>query len=313
MINELYEDGFPRHSGLLMWPGASHKNQKFVCTYSEPFSRRYSMNQKIDRIIKWFKFPVHSANLIMAYFDEPDTIAHVHGPFSPEALATLKQIDKAVAYLIRKLKQTKLSQDVNVILLSDHGMVDTNRSYVIELKNYLPPDWYKLYGSLAVYGLFPQKGRENDIYNRLKEVSDKYGQFKVYKKKDIPSEFYYRNNRRIAPIVIVAEEGWTFTEDLDDKHIKTYLKGAHGYNNSLPSMRPFFLATGPYFKSDYIYTTEFENIDIYPLMCLLLGLHPLQNFPSNGSFERISGVLAPHLFPDHTISWRPCMLLTKLN
>lgn len=31
---------------------------------------------------------------------------------------------------------------------------------------------------------------------------------KVYKKEDIPDEYHWKNNRRIAPVVVVADNGW---------------------------------------------------------------------------------------------------------
>lgn len=63
--------------------------------------------------------------------------------------------------------------------------------------------------------------------------------------------------------------------------------GEHGYNNSLPSMHPFFIAMGPAFKSGAKVDT-FNIVDIYPLMCKLLGLKPA---PNNGSLDVVSQLL----------------------
>ena len=53
-------------------------------------------------------------------------------------------------------------------------------------------------------------------------------------------------------------------------------------------MFPFFLAHGPAFKSQYV-SPPIESIDVYPLMCRLLGIEP---HPNDGSFENIKGILA---------------------
>ena len=62
----------------------------------------------------------------------------------------------------------------------------------------------------------------------------------------------------------------------------------HGYDPlKFESMRPFFLAMGPAFKNNYKVDT-FHSVDIYPLMCHILGLDPA---PNNGSFDNVKGLL----------------------
>ena len=62
---------------------------------------------------------------------------------------------------------------------------------------------------------------------------------KVYKRTDIPKEFYYSSSDLIAPIVAVSNEGY----ELNDKLVNyTYSRnGAHGYNNTIFTMRAIFL------------------------------------------------------------------------
>lgn len=52
-------------------------------------------------------------------------------------------------------------------------------------------------------------------------------------------------------------------------------------------MRPFFIAMGPDFKSNLKVET-FSLVDLYPLMCQLLGLEPA---PNNGSRQTVSLLL----------------------
>ena len=63
--------------------------------------------------------------------------------------------------------------------------------------------------------------------------------------------------------------------------------GNHGYNNSLPSMHPVFLARGPAFRQDYV-KPSMRSVDLYPLMCHILGLRPLAN---NGSLANVQDLL----------------------
>lgn len=53
-------------------------------------------------------------------------------------------------------------------------------------------------------------------------------------------------------------------------------------------MHPYFIGYGPSFKKGFN-SSQFMNIDVYPLMCYLLGIKPA---PNNGSFSRVRSVLA---------------------
>ncbi|GFO16412.1 ectonucleotide pyrophosphatase/phosphodiesterase family member 5 [Plakobranchus ocellatus] len=59
-------------------------------------------------------------------------------------------------------------------------------------------------------------------------------------------------------------------------------KGDHGYDNTLDSMKPFFIAQGPAFKQGAS-VEPIQNVDIYPLICFLLEIEPSAN---NGSLTR---------------------------
>jgi hypothetical protein len=48
-------------------------------------------------------------------------------------------------------------------------------------------------------------------------------------------------------------------------------------------MFPIFIGHGPGFKQNFT-IKSFRNVDIYPLMCLLLGINPASN---NGSIENV--------------------------
>ena len=66
-------------------------------------------------------------------------------------------------------------------------------------------------------------------------------------------------------------------------------EGDHGYNNSLPDMHPYFMAMGPAFKVKHTVKT-FKNVDVYPLICKILGIQPA---PNNGSLEIVQNLLKP--------------------
>lgn len=64
--------------------------------------------------------------------------------------------------------------------------------------------------------------------------------------------------------------------------------GDHGYEVNNPSMEPIFVAVGPSFRQKFT-AGEFSNVDVYPLVCTILGLPP---GPNNGSLDNIYSILA---------------------
>lgn len=53
-------------------------------------------------------------------------------------------------------------------------------------------------------------------------------------------------------------------------------KGEHGFDNQEMDMKPFFRAVGPVFHKN-LEVGPFETVNIYPLMCHILGIRPEVN------------------------------------
>jgi len=64
-------------------------------------------------------------------------------------------------------------------------------------------------------------------------------------------------------------------------------RGYHGYDSESPDMRSFFVANGPAFKKRE-YLEPFQNVDLFPLMCELLGIPAPLN---DGDLTRVIGAL----------------------
>lgn len=164
-------------------------------------------------------------------------------------------------------------------------MTAINRSQQIYLEDYISSKWYTLVSIDdwdAFAHLLPQDGFEGKVYQGLKGA---HPHLKVYRKDEIPEEFHYKHNRRVMPIFVVGDLGWSIM-----KHRNLTIgtqSGNHGYSNKFKDMYPFFLAHGPLFKEGFL-SEPFNNVDIYPLMCHVLGLNPAAN---NGSFEAVKHLL----------------------
>jgi alkaline phosphatase D len=71
--------------------------------------------------------------------------------------------------------------------------------------------------------------------------------------------------------VVVADSSWSVVPGRDDR----VGRGAHGFDNANTDMHAIFYACGPAFRKGHVAPT-FENVDIYPLICLILDLEPAE-------------------------------------
>ena len=286
-------------SGTSFWPGFDVAIRGYFPSfstngtkYSKPFAskeNRMPAKQRIDTVIKWLTTD-NPPTFVAMYFLETDTVGHKYGPDSPEIEAAIRNYDKNVTgYLLDQLRQVDLLDEVNIIITSDHGMASYNTSNFINFDDIVNSSTYEAWsGNEAFFTIQPHPGKEDYVYDSLKEGQRKTELYEVYKKEDVPDDLHFKHNRRIGSIVGWIKEGWyARSSKLPQGNISQGLiRGAHGYSTTNKDMYPFFIARGPAFKENFT-SMPFELIDIYPLICDIRGIEPA---PNNGSLTRVKAL-----------------------
>ncbi|XP_077018081.1 bis(5'-adenosyl)-triphosphatase ENPP4 [Tamandua tetradactyla] len=269
VTNQLQEN---RTSAAAMWPGTDVLIHNTTPSYFMNYNSSVSFAERLNNITLWLSSSNPPVTFATLYWEEPDASGHKYGPEDKENMRTvLKEIDKHIGDLVHKLKMLGLWENLNVIITSDHGMTQCSKDRLINLDLCIDHSVYTLIDLTPVAAILPKINR-TEVYNKLKTCSS---HMTVYLKEDIPARFYYQHNDRIQPIILVADEGWTIVLNKSLPKL-----GDHGYDNSLPSMHPFLAARGPAFHKGYKHRT-INTVDIYPMMCHILGLKPQ---PNNGTF-----------------------------
>lgn len=269
-----------RRSGAMMWPGSDVRIHGGLSFYVEKYDPSVSFVSRVETVISWFLETENPANCIFFYYEEPDSTGHSFGPFSPEVKARVEEVDKLIGYMVHRLKSVGIFDKLNMIVLSDHGMAPVPGKNAIKMDDILDPRTYVRGGTSPVWNLLPVKGKEGEVLDKLRQAAN-HSHFKVFTAKEMPASYHYGGNPRALSIVVEADEGWELVGAVSSMEVdRTY--GDHGYNNSLDSMHPLFIAHGPSFKSNHV-SRPFPNVDLYPLMCYLLQIPVL---PSNGSLDR---------------------------
>ena len=144
-------------SGCMQWVGCDAPIKGVAPTRHVPYTPEMSFETRIDNTIEWFKgpFPI---NLGLIYFEEPDETGHTFGPDSPEVTAMIESVDRVVGYLLNKLEEKDLLEDMNLIITSDHGFTETGPDRVVNLDDYIQPSTYRIFSSTPVAAILPNDG-----------------------------------------------------------------------------------------------------------------------------------------------------------
>ncbi|NXY89683.1 ENPP4 triphosphatase, partial [Alcedo cyanopectus] len=266
-------------SAAAMWPGSDVKINGTRPRFYMKYNFSVTFEERVESIVGWLNSSNPVVSFAALYWEEPDASGHKYGPDDTEKMRqVLEEVDHHVGFLMRKLKAAGLWDTMNIIITSDHGMASCSAEKLILLDNCIGRDNYVLIDRSPVAAVLPRQNKR-DVYNLLKKCSS---HMQVYLKEEIPDRFHYCHNKRIQPIILVADEGWTIVQNESLAKL-----GDHGYDNALPSMHPFLAAHGPAFQRGYK-QSRMNNVDIYPLMCHVLGLTPE---PHNGTFSTIKCLL----------------------
>lgn len=263
-------------SATYFWPGSEAEIRGLRPTLYKKYAN-VDIRVQIDNVTDWLKGDI---DLAVMYSPQPDKAGHTYGPSAPELKEKVQEMDLAVGFLLDKLEEKNLSSKVNLVLTSDHGMTEIDfQKKRIEISSLVNlSDIIRKSDKGPLMHITPVEGKLESVYQALSK-SDK---MTVYKKEEIPEFWHYKNNRRVMPILCVADEGWSVVWDKDDLINKTD-RGNHGYDNRLSSMKPIFYAAGPDIRKNYT-TSPFLSVDIYSLLCSLLDIDQASN---NGSYERV--------------------------
>ena len=223
---------------------------------------------RMDQILSWL---LHTGNarpsFLASYFSVVDSKGHSYGPDGDETIEAIRVVDKAIGHLIDGLEAQNILNEVNIMIVSDHGMTETPDTKVINIADYINLDDVVTVGGGPFMEIRPNEGKLESVYQALQNIDNT----QVFKKENIPDKFNYKNNNRIEPILLLADEHWSIMTPG-----RTPIAGSHGYDPDYQSMNGIFIAHGPAFKSGFS-GPEIHNIHLYEMMCKILGVVPANN------------------------------------
>lgn len=271
--------------------GTETKIEDSQPTFWRVWNGNVPAQMRVDKVLGWLDLPQEKRpTMITLYFSDTDDAGHAFSPDAEETKYAVLNADSYIERLMNGLKARKIDKKVNVIIVSDHGMAPVYLKNTTFLDDYFDFDLTeRILWTNEIVQIFPKSGKEDEIYSKI----NKLPHVTCWKKADIPERLHYQDSPRIAPIVCSSEESWMTTSHkryddwIKDVEDITQPRGAHGYDNRYQSMQATFIAHGAAFKKGYV-AEPFENIQVYNLMCRILGLNPAKN---DGDLEKVKDFL----------------------
>ncbi|MDP2483096.1 MAG: alkaline phosphatase family protein [Candidatus Palauibacterales bacterium] len=270
----------------LFWPGSEADIGGVVPSHWLPFDGSMSDTARVQWVLDLLDLPdAERPSFLTLYFDHTDVAGHDLGPDSDEVLAAIAREDRALGLLVRGLEERGLSERTNVVVVSDHGMIATSRDRVMFVDDYVdleiarPIDWN------PVLALWPAEADVPAVYEALHGA---HPHVSVFLRDSIPARLQYGTNRRVPPMLGIADPGWTITNHAYyDPHLERADGGNHGYDNQARGMQGIFIAAGPAFRAG-VRVPAIRNVDVYPMLMWALGLPAA---PGDGDIERVRDLL----------------------
>jgi predicted AlkP superfamily pyrophosphatase or phosphodiesterase len=276
------------------WPGSEAEIKGVRPTTYNKYSSGVSNETRVQTVLEWLQLPAERRpHVITLYFSEVDEASH-SGPLeSPEVLKAAQSVDAAIGTLVAGIDGLPVRDQVYLVITSDHGMVNGSDAQTVRLETILDApqlrDIAVSFGgpvaNLHITG-GPARAREiRDTINR------RLARGTAYLRQEVPERLQLRENPRAGDIVVVMDEAWamrtprpaaptparatdeTAEQTASGERPARERWGMHGWDNAFPSMRAFFLVSGPGIRRGAI-VDEVRTVDVYPLMAELLQLQP---------------------------------------
>jgi len=256
------------HTAVFYWPGSDVAIDGHYPDLWHSYDEKphLTFTQRVDGIMQQLTAK-KSPDLIMAYFEEPDASGHSYGPQAKQTRAAVENIDSLLGSLWTRIGKAGLQDQVNLVVVSDHGMAWFTPSRQITVGRYLHKDWYQsIEGNLPANIYAAQRWQQDSIVAALSHVAHLH----VWRKADIPQWLHYQSDPNIGDVLVLPDEGFLFTDET------CHDGGVHGFDPAYSDMHALFRAMGPDVRvGENI--GAFSNTAVYALVCRLLGISPAPN------------------------------------
>ncbi|CAD6196696.1 unnamed protein product [Caenorhabditis auriculariae] len=158
---------------------------------------------------------------------------------------TSREIKKFQHSLERLTAQARERIDLNVLVVSTHGLVDVPRQNIRVLDEFVPMELINTtVGSGAIKQLIVKNGKTHQIYSQLRHhnpIPNVRVYYTTQKVSDMPDWYNYKKSENVADLVLVADPGYAIvtkdvTKQFPTPNLHEIPRAISGYNSQFPDV-----------------------------------------------------------------------------
>lgn len=266
------------------WPGSEAEIQGVRPSYWRPYDGDLPYDARVQQALDWLDLLADERpGLVTLYFEAVDTAGHRHGPDAPETAEAIERVDYAIGALVDGLRERGMLETTDLVVVSDHGMAAVSPERRVLLDDAIDLDAVDEVMWGEPVGIWPGDADPDLLVAQINTLPH----VRAYRKEDVPARLHYDDNRRIPPVVLIADEGWTVTSRAYvERNPDRPSGGSHGYDNRAESMHGLFLAHGPRFRSG-VETGPIQTVDVYGILARALDLDLAPNDGDPSAADRV--------------------------
>ena len=267
-------------ASTFFWPESDAPFANKLPTDYRAFDGRVPHRERVQQVVDWLSLPADQRpDLVTLYFSVVDSASHTYGPTAPATLAAIVEVDRQIAVLWQAIESLNIREgtDINLMLVSDHGMSEVDSNLFIDTNTLPQPKGFKrVNGSTRV--TYYQRDPDADI-DALSGALDRLSEdrWRRLSSRDL-AERHFEHHPGVGDLIIETAPPRVFRRgggrDAD-------LRGMHGYPATVEDMAAFLVAVGPDFQEGKV-IPEAHQLDVYPVAATLLGLEVPDTIASDG-------------------------------
>jgi predicted AlkP superfamily pyrophosphatase or phosphodiesterase len=250
------------------WFGSEAEIEGVRPSYWYPYNTTTTDAEKFGQLARWLRLPApQRPRLIMMYSAVVDSVGHKYGPDAPQTMSAVRLADHNLGALRDTLAQFA-SLGVDLIVVSDHGLIYVPRDHHIAMDAFVPPKGALTDDEHATFSLWQDPaGPKLDFDSLATAYRKSIPHMRLFQPGQFPVNWLTDQNPRFGAIFMLAEPGYEFVAN--DSSASTL--GEHGYDPATPEMMGTFLAEGPDFRRGVALDAR-ENRSLHDLLATLLHL-----------------------------------------
>ena len=267
-------------ASTFFWPESDAPFANKLPTDYRAFDVRVPHRERVQQVVDWLSLPADQRpDLVTLYFSVVDSASHTYGPTAPATLSAIVEVDRQIAVLWQAIESLNVREgtDINLMLVSDHGMSEVDPNLFIDTNTLPRPKGFKrVNGTTRV--TYYQRDPDADI-DALSGALDRLSQDRWRRLSSCDlAERHFEHHPGVGDLIIETAPPRVFRRgggrDAD-------LRGMHGYPATVEDMAAFLVAVGPDFQEGKV-IPEAHQLDVYPVAATLLGLEVPDTIASDG-------------------------------